>query len=70
MSIDGCFAEYMTLATHLIHPVPDGLTPEQAIFTEPLAAALEITKQVHIDPSLNAAVIGDGCLAYMITQVL
>ncbi|MBR2186854.1 MAG: hypothetical protein IJ857_05910 [Lachnospiraceae bacterium] len=60
----------MTLATHLIHPVPDGLTPEQAIFTEPLAAALEITKQVHIDPSLNAAVIGDGCLAYMITQVL
>ena len=70
MSKDGCFAEYMTLATHLIHPLPDGLAPEQAIFTEPLAAALEIIKQVHIDPSLNAAVIGDGRLAYMIAQVL
>ncbi|MCR4589699.1 MAG: alcohol dehydrogenase catalytic domain-containing protein [Lachnospiraceae bacterium] len=70
MSIDGCFTEYMTLATHLTHPVPEGLAPEQAIFTEPLAAAIEITKQVHFDPSLNAAVIGDGRLAYMISQVL
>ena len=70
MSKDGCFAEYMTLATHLIHPIPEGLAPEQAIFTEPLAAAVEITKQVHIDPSMNAAVIGDGRLAYMIAQVL
>ncbi len=70
MSKDGCFAEYMTLATHLIHVVPEGLIPEQAIFTEPLAAALEITKQVHIDPSLNAAVIGDGRLAFMTAQVL
>ncbi len=70
MSKDGCFAEYMTLASHLVHVVPDGLPPEQAIFTEPLAAALEITKQVHIDPSLNAAVIGDGRLAFMTAQVL
>lgn len=70
MSKDGCFAEYMSLATHLIHVVPEDLEPERAVFTEPLAAALEIAKQVHIDPSLNAAVIGDGRLAYMITQVL
>lgn len=70
MSKDGCFAEYMTLATHLIHPVPKELPPEQAVFTEPLAAALEILKQVHIDPSLNAAIIGDGRLAYMIAQVM
>lgn len=70
MSKDGCFAEYMALATHLLHIVPEGLAPEQAVFTEPLAAALEITKQVHIDPALNAAVIGDGRLAFMIAQVL
>ena len=70
MSKDGCFAEYMSLGTHLLHIVPEGLGPEQAVFTEPLAAAAEITKQVHIDPSLNCAVIGDGRLAYMIAQVL
>ena len=70
MSKDGCFAEYMTLSDHLLHVVPEGLAPEQAVFTEPLAAALEIPKQVHIDPALNAAVIGDGRLAFMIAQVL
>ena len=70
MSKDGCFAEYMTLATHLLHVVPDGLPPGKAVFTEPLAAALEITEQVKIDPSLNAAVIGDGRLGFMCAQVL
>ena len=70
MSKDGCFAEYMTLATHLLHVVPEGLPPEKAVFAEPLAAALEITEQVKIDPSLNAAVIGDGRLGFMCAQVL
>lgn len=70
MSRDGCFAEYMALSTHLLHPLPEGLEPELAIFTEPLAAALEIVKQVRPDPSLNAAVIGDGRLGFMIAQVL
>ena len=70
MSKDGCFAEYMTLATHLIHVVPEGLAPEKAVFAEPLAAALEILEQVKIDPTLNAAVIGDGRLGFMCAQVL
>ena len=66
MSKDGCFAEYMTLANHLIHVVPEGLAPERAVLTEPLAAALEIPERVHIAPGTPAAVIGDGRLAYMI----
>ena len=70
MSKDGCFAEYMTLATHLLHVVPEGLPPEKAVFAEPLAAALEITEQVRMDPAANAAVIGDGRLGFMIAQVL
>ena len=70
MSKDGCFAEYMTLATHLLHVVPEGLPPEKAVFAEPLAAALEITEQVKMDPASNAAVIGDGRLGFMCAQVL
>ena len=46
---DGCFAEYMTIATELLHPVPDELETERAIFTEPLVAAVELTTQVHFD---------------------
>lgn len=67
---DGCFAEYMTIDTALLHEVPDGLPDETAVFTEPLAAALEILTQVHISPDKNAAVLGDGRLALMTAQVL
>lgn len=67
---DGCFGEYMTLETHLLHQIPAGLSSRQALLTEPLAAALEIPKQVHIDPDSSIAIIGDGRLAYLIASVL
>lgn len=67
---DGCFAEYMTIDTKLLHVIPDTLPDELAIFTEPLAAALEILTQVQISPAKNAAVLGDGRLALMVAQVL
>lgn len=67
---DGCFAEYISLANHLIHPVPEGLSANQAIFTEPLAAALEITQQVHVKPDDEVALVGDGRLALFCGQVL
>lgn len=67
---DGCFAEYMTLKNHLIHPVPEGLSPKVALLTEPLAAALQIQKQVHINPDTRIAIVGDGRLAYLIASVI
>ena len=67
---DGCFAEYMTIDTGLLHQVPDALPDELAVYTEPLAAALEILTQVQISPAKNAAVLGDGRLAFMVAQVL
>lgn len=67
---DGCFGEYMTLETHLLHEIPDGLPLDVALLTEPLAAALEILRQVHLDPETSVAVIGDGRLAYQIASVL
>ena len=67
---DGCFAEYMTINTDLLHAVPEEIPTEVAIFTEPLAAALEIMEQAHIQPSKSVAVIGDGRLAFMIAQVV
>lgn len=67
---NGCFAQYMTIATRLLHVIPDSLTDEKAVFTEPLAAALEIPDQIQIRPSEEVCVIGDGRLAFMIAQVL
>ncbi len=67
---DGAFAEYLALPLANLHPVPDGIADEQAVFTEPLAAACEILEQVDIRRHRIAAVLGDGKLAQLIARVL
>ena len=59
---DGCMAEYLTLPTNILFEVPDNVSDEQAVFTEPLAAACEITEQLHIEPTSKVLVLGDGKL--------
>lgn len=67
---DGCFASYLTLATRLLHVVPDTLSDEAAVLAEPLAAALQIPQLVPIRPADEICVVGDGRLSFMISQVL
>ncbi|MCM1264586.1 MAG: alcohol dehydrogenase catalytic domain-containing protein [Candidatus Gastranaerophilales bacterium] len=59
---DGCFAEYLTMPTNVLFEVPENVTDEQAVFVEPLAAACEITEQLHIQPIQKVVVLGDGKL--------
>lgn len=59
---DGCMAEYITLPTNILFEVPENVTDEQAVFVEPLAAACEITEQLHIEPTSKVLVLGDGKL--------
>lgn len=59
---DGCFAEYVTMPTNVLFEVPDNVSDEQAVFVEPLAAACEITEQLHIEPTQKVVVLGDGKL--------
>lgn len=67
---DGALAEFLTLPTHNLHRVPDAVSDAQAVFTEPLAAACEITDRVHIRPTDRVCVIGDGKLGLLCAQVL
>jgi threonine dehydrogenase-like Zn-dependent dehydrogenase len=67
---NGAFAEYLTLPVRNLHPVPDTVPDEIAVFTEPLAAACEILQQVHIRPTDRAVVLGDGKLGLLCAQVL
>lgn len=59
---DGCMAEYLTVPTNILFEVPDNVSDEQAVFVEPLAAACEITEQLHIEPTQKIVVLGDGKL--------
>lgn len=67
---DGAFAEYITLPLENLHEVPETISDDEAIFTEPLAAAFEITKQVQIKPEDKILVLGDGKLGLLISFVL
>jgi threonine dehydrogenase-like Zn-dependent dehydrogenase len=66
---DGAFAEYVAAPLANLVAVPDALTDERAVFTEPLAAALRITEQLEAPPG-RAAVIGPGRLGMLVGKVL
>jgi threonine dehydrogenase-like Zn-dependent dehydrogenase len=67
---DGVFAEYTTLPLENLHRVPDSVPDEAAVFTEPLAAALEIQQQIQIRPTDRVLLVGAGRLGQLIAQTL
>jgi threonine dehydrogenase-like Zn-dependent dehydrogenase len=67
---DGAFAESFTLPVANLLEVPEGLADEDAVFTEPLAAALKIREQIPVYPTARTAVVGPGRLGTLIAQVL
>lgn len=67
---DGAFAERLWLPLANLHAVPDGVSDEQAVFVEPLAAACEIVEQIHVRPTDRVVVIGSGRLAQLCARVL
>ncbi len=67
---DGCFAEFVVLPERNLHEVPDAVGDEEAVFVEPLAAALQVTKQVNIEQRMRVAVLGSGRLGLLVAQVL
>jgi len=67
---DGVFAEFTTLPITNLHRVPASVPDEMAVFTEPLAAALEIQQQVQVKPTDRVLLIGAGRLGQLIAQTL
>ena len=65
----GCFADYVVLPERNLHVVPANVDLPSAVFTEPLAAALEIFEQTKIKPTDNVFIFGAGKLGLLITQV-
>ncbi len=67
---DGAFADFIVLPVINLFPVPDTLSDREAVFTEPIAAALRIREQIILPPSNKVAVVGPGKLGMLIGQVL
>ena len=67
---DGTFAEFTQLPLANLHRVPVSVPDEMAVFTEPLAAALEIQDQIIIKPGDRVLLVGAGRLGQLIAQTL
>jgi len=70
LNADGAFAEYVSVPAGNLHFVPDKISDEEAVFTEPLAAAFEILTQIQLDPGDEVLVLGDGKLGNLCAQAL
>ena len=67
---DGAFADLIAVPQRNLHAVPDTLSDDVAVFTEPVAAAFQIPVQITIGKTDRIAVLGDGRLGNLCAQVL
>jgi threonine dehydrogenase-like Zn-dependent dehydrogenase len=67
---NGAFAEYLTLPLENLHAIPDTIETDEAVFVEPLAAALEIQEQIPIASADRVLVVGHGKLGQLIARTL
>ena len=66
---DGCFADRFTLPVGNLLEVPDSLDDDHAVFTEPLAAAYQVLRQLTIEGRPYITILGDGRLGLLCAQV-
>lgn len=66
----GAFADYLALTRRNLHVVPDTVRDDQAVFVEPLAAALQVYEAVHLSPRDRVVLIGAGKLGMLVAQVV
>src|SRR5688572_25891975 len=67
---DGAFADRIAVPQVNLHAVPDSISTDVAVFTEPVAAAYQIPEQLPIARTDRVVVLGDGRLGNLCAQVL
>ncbi len=66
----GCFAEQVVVPIANLHAVPASVSDDQAVFTEPLAAAFELFESIPLGADTRVAVLGDGKLGLLVVLAL
>lgn len=67
---NGAFAEKLALPVANLHAVPDGVPDDDAVFVEPLAAALQVQEQAPVRAGERVVVVGDGKLGQLVARTL
>lgn len=65
----GCFAEYFALPEAFAHPLPQGISEEDAVAIEPATVALAALGRAALHPGDALAVIGLGAIGMLLCHV-
>ena len=66
----GGWSEALVAHRSQLHPVPAGLTDEDAVLTEPLACAIHAVARAEVDSGATVAVIGAGAIGLLTVAAL
>jgi 2-desacetyl-2-hydroxyethyl bacteriochlorophyllide A dehydrogenase len=66
----GVLAEFASVPTSSLLPLPDSVPLERAAFLEPLATAMHTLERMKPSPGTSAAIVGPGPLGLLHAQVL
>jgi len=66
---DGAMAEYVVVPKECLHPIPPGVSFEEAAMTEPAAVALGAVERAAFFPGDPVAILGPGPIGIMILQI-
>jgi len=61
----GAFAEYISVPSYIVHPLPEGVDFEVGALVEPLAVAVHGLRQVGLSIGERVAVLGSGTIGLM-----
>ena len=67
---DGAFAEYVAVPQHILYPLPEGLSFEQAAMVEALSIAFHAVARTPISLNDSAVVVGVGMIGLLAVQSL
>jgi L-iditol 2-dehydrogenase len=68
-AVDGGMQELLAWPTHLLHPLPDGLTGADGAMLEPLGVALHAWDLGHARAATTVAVVGAGPIGLLLIQL-
>jgi L-iditol 2-dehydrogenase len=66
----GAFAEYVAVPQHIVYPLPDSLSYEQAALVEAVSVAVHAVGLTPISLGDTAVVVGTGMIGLLIVQAL
>ena len=70
IDVDGCFADAVRVPARCCWPLPDAVSDDAAVITEPLAVVVRAVHRGAPKAGESAAVIGGGALGLLALQVL